>query len=78
MIAKVKDSTQHKITMSSRIYELESFGADGKPRTVNRRYRDFLELHNFLIEKFLTKFIECPFPEKSIFRKFEDRKLPLQ
>ena len=52
--------------------------ADGKPKTVERRYRDFLELHNFLIDKFIDKFIVCSFPEKSIFKKFEDRSLKLQ
>jgi hypothetical protein len=75
--AQVKGSNQQKLMLASRIYELESFGADGRPKTVKRQYRDFLELHNFLIDKFLAKFIECPFPEKSIFKKFEDRSLKL-
>jgi len=45
---------------------------------VERTYTDFLELHNFLIDKFVDRFIICAFPEKSIFKKFEDRQSALQ
>jgi len=66
------------LTLAAREYELLSFGPDGKEKKVLRRYRDFLELHHFLIDRNITKFIRSPFPEKSIFRKFEDRSISLQ
>jgi hypothetical protein len=40
---------------------------------VQRRFREFNNLHEFLTNKFISKFILCPFPERSLTAKFTDR-----
>lgn len=80
MSSMVTNSDQYQFSMMgpSRIYTLQSLDEKGETKNVNRRYRDFLELHSFLIDKFISKFIVFAFPVKSIFNKLEDRSLKLQ